>query len=184
MKRVSPKAAAIPIHDADDGEAHPMPDDQGADAGAVGAEGHADAHFLGALLDGVGHEAVDADGGQDKRGDSEDGEEEHVEVLTRGGVPDDLGHGADAGDGKAAAALAQLTGDGGNILMRITVGTDQPDHGADVGVEGGHAIGDLRAGNDHEGARIVVEAAIADVADDADDLPGGLSRTGGRRLCR
>jgi hypothetical protein len=42
------------------------------------------------------------------------------------------------------------------------VGTDQPDHGADVGVEGGHAIGDLRAGNDHEGARIVVEAAIAD----------------------
>ena len=30
-------------------------------------------------------------------------------------------------------------------------------------------------GNDHEGARIVVEAAIADVADDADDLPGGLN---------
>jgi hypothetical protein len=29
------------------------------DHGAVGAEGHADAHFLGALLDGVGHEAVD-----------------------------------------------------------------------------------------------------------------------------
>jgi hypothetical protein len=36
MKRVSPKAA-------------------------VGAESHADAHLLGALLNGVGHEAVDGD---------------------------------------------------------------------------------------------------------------------------
>jgi hypothetical protein len=62
--------------------------------------------------------------------------------------------------------------------MGIAVGTYQPDHLADVGVEGGHAIGDLRAGNDHKGARIVVEAAIADVADDADDLPGGLSELG------
>jgi hypothetical protein len=86
--------------DANDGEAHAMPDDEGADAGAVGAESHADAHLLGALLDGVGHEAVDADGGQDERGGSEDGEQEHVEVLARGGVDDDFGHGAHAGYGK------------------------------------------------------------------------------------
>jgi hypothetical protein len=33
-------------------------------------------------------------------------------------------------------------------------------------------------GDDHEGAGIVVEAAVADVADDADDLPGGLSELG------
>ena len=59
--------------------------------------------------------------------------------------------------------------------MRIAVGADQPDHGTDAGVEGGHAIGDLRTGNNHEGAGIVVEAAIADVADDADDLAGRLS---------
>ncbi len=80
--------------------------------------------------------------------------------------------------GKPPLALAELVGDSGNIWMRIAVGADQPDHGADVGVEGGHAVGDLRAGNDHERAGIVVEAAIADVADDADDLPGGLSELG------
>ncbi len=120
-----------------------MPDDEVADAGAVGAEGHADAHLLGALLDGVGHEAVDADGGEDEGGGSEDGEQEHVEVLTGHGLDDNLGHGADAGDGKAAAGLAKLLGDGGDVLMRVAVGADQPDHGADVGIEGGHAVSDL-----------------------------------------
>ena len=30
--------------------------------------------------------------------------------------------------------------------MRIAVGADQPDHGADAGVEGGHAVGDLGLG--------------------------------------
>ena len=155
-----------------------MPDDERADAGAVGAEGHADAHLLGALLDGVGHEAVDADGGEDERGGSEDGEQEHVEVLARGGLDDDFGHGTDAGDGEAAAGLAELIGDGGNVLVGIAVGADQPDHGANVGVEGGHAVGDLRAGDDHERAGIVIEAAVADVADDADDLAGGLCELG------
>ena len=62
--------------------------------------------------------------------------------------------------------------------MGIAVGADQPDHGANVGVEGGHAVSDLGAGDDHERARIVIEAAVADVADDADDLAGGLSELG------
>ena len=174
MKRVSPNAAPIPITTPTTARRIPCQTTRERMRRAVGAESHADAHFLGALLDGVGHKAVDADSGQDKRAGAENGEQEHVEVLTRGGVPDDLGHGADAGDGKAAAALAQLAGNSGNIWMRIAVGTDQPDHGADVGVERGHAIGDLRAGNNHERARIVVEAAIANVADHADDLPCGL----------
>ena len=169
--------------DADDGEAHALPDDEIANAGAVGAERHADAHFLRALLHGVRHEAVDADGGEDERGGSEDGEQEHVEVLARGGVVDDFGHGADAGDGKAAAGLAQLFGDGGDVLVRVAVGADEPDHGADAGVERGHAVGDLAPGNDHERAGIAVEAAVVDVADDADDLARG-PQTAGRRLCR
>ena len=112
MKRVRPKAAPMPMIDADDGESHALPDDETANAGAVGAESHADAHLLGALLHGVGHEAVDADGGEDERGCSEDGEQEHVEVLARGGVDDDFVHGTDAGDGESAAGLTELFGDG------------------------------------------------------------------------
>ena len=124
--------------------------------------------------DGVGHEAVDADGGEDECGGSEDGEQEHVEVLARGGVDDDFVHGAHAGDGESAAGLAELFGDGGDVLVGIAVGADQPDHGADAGVEGGHAVGDLRLGTIMSGPGIVVEPAVADVADDADDLAGGL----------
>ena len=36
--------------DADDGEGHALADDEVADCGAVGPEGHADAHLLRALL--------------------------------------------------------------------------------------------------------------------------------------
>ena len=83
-------------------------------------------------------------------------------------------HGADAGDGEAAAGLTKLLGNGGDELMRIAVGADEPGDGTDAGVERGHAIGDLSLRNDHERAGIAIEAAIADVSDDADDLAGGL----------
>ena len=45
-----------------------------------------------------------------QRGGSEDGEQQHVEVLARGGVDDDFFHGADAGDGESAAGLTELFG--------------------------------------------------------------------------
>ena len=35
----------------------------------------------------------------------------------------------------------------------IGVGADEPDDGADAGVESGHAVGHLRLGDDHERAR-------------------------------
>ncbi len=58
------------------------------------------------------------------------------------------------------------------------MGADEPDDGADAGVERGHAVGHLRLRDDHERARIAVETAIADVADDADDLAGGSANCG------
>ena len=109
---------------------------------------------------------------------SEDGEQEHVEVLARGGLDDDFGHGTHAGDGESAAGLAELIGDGRDVRVGIAVGADQPDHGANVGVEGGHAVRDLRGGDDHQRAGIVIETAVADVPDDADDLAGGLCELG------
>ena len=58
--------------------------------------------------------------------------------------------------------------------MRIAVGAHHPGHGADAGVERGHAVGDLCLGNDHQRTRIAVEPAVANVADDADDLARGF----------
>jgi hypothetical protein len=85
-----------------------VPDDQLADGGAVGPKSHADAHLQGALLDRVGHQAVDADGGEDECGGPEDGQQEHVEVLVRGGLDDNLAYGTHAGDGEPAAGLLNI----------------------------------------------------------------------------
>ena len=83
--------------DANNGEGHALADNEVADCGAVGPEGHADAHLLRALLHRVGHEAIDANSGEDERAGSEDSEKEHVEVLARGGADDDFIHSADVG---------------------------------------------------------------------------------------
>ena len=101
----------------------------------------------------VGHETVDADGGEDECARREDGEQEHVEVLACGGADDDFIHGADVGDREACAGLAELLGDGGDVLVGIAVGADEPGDGADAGYERGHTVGDLRLRNDHERAR-------------------------------
>ena len=50
MKRVSPKAAPMPMTTPTIARRMPVPHHQLADAGAVGAERHADADLLGALL--------------------------------------------------------------------------------------------------------------------------------------
>ena len=71
----------MPNDDTDEGQPHAMPDYEFATADAVRAQGHADAHLLGALLDGIGHQAVDADGGEQQRDRAEDGQQQHVEAL-------------------------------------------------------------------------------------------------------
>ena len=87
-----------------------------------------------ALLHGVSHEAVDADGGGEDRGRSEDSEQEHVEVLARGGVDNDFFHRADAGDGRSAAGRAELLGDVRHELVRVCVRADEPGDD-DIGVD-------------------------------------------------
>jgi hypothetical protein len=66
-----------------DGQPHAMPDDELANGSAIRSQGHADAHFLLALRDGVRHDAVDADSGQSQRDEAEDAKQQHVEALTR-----------------------------------------------------------------------------------------------------
>ena len=57
--------------DADDGEPGAFAEDHGADSGALGSEGEADADLVGALGDGVGHDAVDTDAGEREGEDAE-----------------------------------------------------------------------------------------------------------------
>ena len=83
IRRVSPNAAQAPNH-AHDRQLHALPNDQVANPAAVGSQGHADAHLLRALLDGVGHEPINADGGEHQRGSAEYGEQQHVEAFPRG----------------------------------------------------------------------------------------------------
>ena len=67
--------------DAAEGQLHTLRQDQPEHVSADGAQGHADADFLGALFDGVGHQSVDADRGQDQGDGRKNGEQHHVEVL-------------------------------------------------------------------------------------------------------
>jgi len=76
----------------------------------------------------------------------EDGEQTHIEVLARCGVDDHFFHGTNAGYGESTASLAELFWDASHELMRVCVGADEPDNGADAGVESSHAVGYLRLG--------------------------------------
>ena len=57
------------------------------------------------------------------------------------------------------------------IVKRLGLGPDQPGHRREPQVEHVHRVGHLRLRNEHHRSRLVVEAAVARVADDADDLP-------------
>ena len=61
--------------DADEGESGGLDDDAELDACAGCAERHADADLLGALRDGVGDDAVDAERGEDEAEGGEDRDE-------------------------------------------------------------------------------------------------------------
>src|SRR4029453_12711734 len=54
------------------GQRHSLPNDQSEHITSLRAERHADADFLGALRDGVSHHAVDAERGEQERGEAED----------------------------------------------------------------------------------------------------------------
>ena len=127
-----------------DGQPHALPDNELADGGSVCAERHADAHLLGALRDGVGHQAVDADGGEQQRHRAENGKQQHVEALPRRGAPHHLVHRADMRHRESVACDAQLLGDGGNGQVRVAMGAHQPEEWLDIGIGCVVVIRDLR----------------------------------------
>ena len=60
---------------ADSDEQEDLPHDHPAHGGTRCSEGHADADLIGAPADNIGHEAVDADGGEEDGEQAEEGGE-------------------------------------------------------------------------------------------------------------
>lgn len=87
-------------------------------------------------------------------------------------------HGADVCDGQASAGFAQSDGDGGDERVRLHAAADDPPERGDTGVERGDFVGHLRDGDVQGGERIAIEAAIAHVAGDADNLTRRLDENG------
>jgi hypothetical protein len=65
--------------------------DHAPDGGALGAQSHADSDFIGAAGNVVGHQAIDADAGQNERENAETGGERCEEALMREGIGDLFG---------------------------------------------------------------------------------------------
>jgi hypothetical protein len=78
---VSPKAPPPPDEYADESERHPLVHDHVTKIRGLCAERHADAKFLCALLNGVGHHAIYADRRHEKAGKPKDGQQQHYLIA-------------------------------------------------------------------------------------------------------
>ena len=96
-----------------DGEERGLSKDEAKDAVGLGAEGHAQAEFAGALRDGVGGDAVDAETGEKNGERREGGEEERAEALRGGLIAEKVAHGEDVVKGKVFVEVGDDGTDGG-----------------------------------------------------------------------
>ena len=106
---------------ADDDLGESSAQDEADDIGLVRAEGHADADFAGAALDGVGGDAVEADGGEDEGEDAE--ESGHLgdgALLIEVGI-DLLLQGLNAEEGEVGIDVAEDVADRGFEALHAAV---------------------------------------------------------------
>ena len=94
------------------GQDHALPDDHIADRRRLGSEGHADSEFLCSLLYRIAHEAINPDCGYKESGSPKDGEQQHVETLSRSAEDHDFTHAADMRDRQTSTRLAQRNRNG------------------------------------------------------------------------
>ena len=126
QKTREPESAAGADHHAEQREHHSLADDHVAQIGSLRAKRHADAEFLRALLHGVGHNAIHADGRHEQAGGAEDGEQQHIEALARDVARLDLVHGANMRNRQAATGIAQSRGDWRDQGARIDLAANDP----------------------------------------------------------
>ncbi len=109
--------------DSEDREAGAFAEDHEQDLAGACAEGHADADLAGAAGDVVGHDAVDADAGEDESEDAEPSGEGGEEALLRDAGFDLFGLGADVAEWKVLVdgldGVAECGEDGGGRELRF-----------------------------------------------------------------
>src|SRR5882762_373327 len=143
--------------------AHDHPDD----VATGGAEGHANADFAGALGDGVGHDAVEADDSEESGEETEDGGEAGDHALGGEGVVDGHFGGAHGVDGEIRIHVADFRTDGSHQLVGIGGGADEDGHSSE------EAVGEI--GNEGLRGNFVAEIGVLEILDDADDFHVGGS---------
>src|SRR5882762_116614 len=147
--------------------AHDHPDD----VATGGAEGHANADFAGALGDGVGHDAVEADDSEESGEETEDGGEAGDHALGGEGVVDGHFGGAHGVDGEIRIHVAVFRTDGSHQLVGTGGGADEDGHSSE------EAVGEI--GNEGLRGNFVAETGVLEILDDADDFHvGGSSGVG------
>src|SRR5437879_8968295 len=94
--------------DADGDEAGALTEDHAKDLERRGTESHANADFAGAARDGIGDDAIHADGGEEESDASERGEKKHGKARLNDGVADERGE--RRGPGGRQLRLARVGG--------------------------------------------------------------------------
>ena len=173
-----PECSADAQHHAGAGQDHALTDDHVAEVGCLSAQRHAHTKLLRALLHGIRHNAIDTDGGHEQSRRSEDGEQHHIEALTRRGARFNLGHGADMGERQASAGAAERGFDARAEGVRISAAADDPPQRCNPGVECRLSVRHLGYGNVHSGDWIAIDTAITGVSYDTNDGTGLLGKRG------
>ena len=137
-----------------------------------GAEGHPRAQLHGALPDEVRHHAVDAERRHEQRRQAEERHDQRAETLELQRVEDDVVHRPHVFHHQRRIGLPDGAADGGDQLIGRQVRADD----------------DVHRVHPHHGRRHIdlgrcrpVQAVVAHVADDADDLEAGRCRVALRR---
>ena len=98
-RRASAAAATRPNATPKNAMRRALAEDQAQDVLTLRAQRHANADFLRAQSDAVGHDAVNSDGREDQREGAEDAEKHQSEAARRDGIVHALLHGVDGEDG-------------------------------------------------------------------------------------
>jgi len=155
-KMRQPQSCADADNDTDDGKNHSLSDNHVAKSGSLRTEGHANAKLLGTLLNGVGHDAVNADRSHEQRRAAEDDEQKHVETFAGGSDHDNFFHRADVRDRQPSTTFTQSNGNGLDEGVRFDVGTNDPPEWSDARIERGNLVGHLRNWDVHRGQGILI----------------------------
>ncbi len=185
MSRASPNAPPRPMTTPTSASTIPWRTTMFFDLRRLRAERQADADLLRPLLDRVGHQAVDADRGEQQRAAAEDRHHPHVELLPRHRQRDDLVHRLDVGDRQARSTGAAAPGSRCSATAAAPACARSTRSASGSTFSALAASGTCACGMNICGCGSLSSPLLLMSADDADDLALRLRpRTRASRPCR